>query len=46
MVQMYTTWLDALEQGDMAGVMMIDMSAAFDVVDTDIILEKTEILWV
>ena len=43
MVQMYTTWLDALEQGDMAGVMMIDMSAAFDVVDTDILLEKLKL---
>ena len=40
---MYTTWLDALEEGDMAGVCMIDMSAAFDVVDTQLLLEK---LWV
>ena len=43
MLQMYTTWLDALEQGDMAGVCMIDMSAAFDVVDTDILLEKLKL---
>ena len=40
MLQMYTTWLDALEQGEMAGVCMIDMSAAFDVVDTELLLEK------
>jgi hypothetical protein len=40
MLQMYTTWLDALEQGGMAGVCMIDMSAAFDVVDTELLLEK------
>ena len=40
MLQMYTTWLDALEQGDMAAVCMIDMSAAFDVVDTALLLDK------
>ena len=43
MLQMYTTWLDALEQGDMAGVCMIDMSAAFDVVDTNLLLEKLKL---
>ena len=43
MLQMYTTWLDAVEQGDMAGVCMIDMSAAFDVVDTSILLEKLKL---
>ena len=40
MLQMYTTWLEAIEQGDMAAVCMIDMSAAFDVVDTTLLLEK------
>ena len=43
MLQMYTTWLEALDQGDMAGVCMIDMSAAFDVVDTEILLEKLKL---
>ena len=43
MLQMYTTWLDALENGDMAGVCMIDMSAAFDVVDTGILLDKLKL---
>ena len=43
MLQMYTTWLDALEEGDMAGVCMIDMSAAFDVVDTEVLLEKLKL---
>ena len=40
---MYTTWLEALEQGKMAGVCMIDMSAAFDVVDTELLLEKLKL---
>ena len=43
MIQMYTTWLEALEDGDMAGVCMIDMSAAFDVVDTELLLEKLKL---
>ena len=40
---MYTTWLDAIEEGDFAGVCMIDMSAAFDVVDTELLLEKLKL---
>ena len=43
MLQMYTTWLEALEEGDMAGVCMINMSAAFDVVDTELLLQKLKL---
>ena len=43
MLQMYDTWLDALEGDDLAGVCMVDMSAAFDVVDTEILLEKLKL---
>ena len=43
MLQMYTTWLEAVEQGDMAAVCMIDMSVAFDVVDTNLLLEKMKL---
>ena len=43
MLQMYDTWLDAVEDGDLAGVCMVDMSAAFDVVDTEILLEKLKL---
>ena len=43
MLQMYDTWLDANEDGDLAGVCMVDMSAAFDVVDTEILLEKLKL---
>ena len=43
MLQIYTTWLDALEEGDIAGVCMIDMSAAFDVVDNQLLLEKLKL---
>ena len=43
MLQMYKTWLEALEQGDMGGICKIDMRAAFDVVDTQLLLEKLEL---
>ena len=43
MLQMYDTWLNILEQGDLAGVCMVDMSAAFDVVDTELLLEKLKL---
>ena len=43
MLQMYDTWLDAVEDGNLAAVCMVDMSAAFDVVDTDILLEKLKL---
>ena len=40
---MYDTWLEAVEQGDLAGVCMVDMSAAFDVVDTQLLLQKLDL---
>ena len=43
MLQMYDTWLEAVEDGDLAAVCMVDMSAAFDVVDNDILLEKLKL---
>ena len=43
MLQMYTTWVEAVDQGKLAGVCMIDMSAAFDVVDIDLLLRKLEL---
>ena len=43
LLQMYDTWLEALESGELAGVCMVDMSAAFDLVDTDILLQKLQL---
>ena len=44
LLQMYDTWIEAVENGDMAGVMMVDLSAAFDMVDHDLLLQKLELL--
>ena len=44
MLSMQDAWIEAAEQGLHIGVIMIDMSAAFDVVDLDLLLKKCEIL--
>ena len=44
LVQMYDSWVEAVENGEMAGVMMIDLSAAFDMVDHSILLEKLKLM--
>ena len=41
---MQDAWVEAAERGHQIGVIMIDMSAAFDVVDIPLLLEKCEIL--
>ena len=43
LIQMYDTWVEEVDNGKMVGVMMIDLSAAFDMVDYDILLQKLEL---
>ena len=44
MLSMHDAWVEAAERGLHTGVVMIDMSAAFDVVDIPILLKKCKIL--
>ena len=40
MPQMCGMWVTSLEKGELAGVVMEDMSSAFDVVDTKLLLQQ------
>ena len=43
LIQMYDTWVEEVDSGNMVGVMMVDLSAAFDMVDFEILLKKLEL---
>ena len=40
LIQMYDQWTEEVEAGQMVGVMMIELSAAFDMVDHSLLIEK------
>ena len=42
LIQMYGTWVEEVDNDNMVGVMMVDLSAAFDMVDHDLLLQKLE----
>ena len=43
LIQMFDSWIEAFENGEVSAVLMLDMSAAFDVVDHHILLSKLEL---
>ena len=44
LIQMYDVWARAVDQGNMVGVIMVDLASAFDMVDHGILLAKLELL--
>ena len=42
-LQLYDTWMDALNNVELVGLNLVDLSAAFDCVDVDIMLAKTKL---
>ena len=43
LIQMYDSWAEEVDRGNMVGVMMVDLSAAFDMVDYNLLLQKLEV---
>ena len=43
LLQMYDRWVKAAAQGQVSGAVLLDLSAAFDLVSPDILLKKLEI---
>ena len=43
LIQMYDSWAEEVDKGNMVGVMMVDLSAAFDMVDYKLLLQKLEL---
>ena len=46
LIQMYDKWVDALDAKMFTGVCFLDLSAAFDIVDHALLLEKIKTLWI
>ena len=40
---MYTQWVQAANSGHISGAVLLDMSAAFDLVSHDLLLKKLEV---
>ena len=43
LIQMYDQWIEEMEDGKLVGVMMIDLSAAFDMVDHRLLMQKLKL---
>ena len=43
LLQMYDSWIEGVENSELVGVCMLDMSAAFDVVSHQILLDKMKL---
>ena len=43
LIQMYDQWIEEMEENKLVGIMMIDLSAAFDMVDHKLLIKKLEL---
>ena len=43
LIQLYNARVKEVDKGNMVGVMMVDLSVAFDMVDYDLLLQKLEL---
>ena len=43
LLEMYSSWVEAFEENKVTAVVMLDMSAAFDLVDKEILIEKLKL---
>ena len=43
LLQMYDRWVNSAESGKISGVLLLDLSAAFDLVSSDILLKKLKV---
>ena len=43
LLEMYDTWVEAMDKGEATGVCFLDMSAAFDMVKPCVLLKKLEL---
>ena len=43
MISMYDKWVRAVDEGKLCGVVCIDQSAAFDVIDHKLLLDKLKL---
>ena len=46
LTQMYDHWVEEVDQGKMVGVLICDQSAAFDLCDHDLLIQKMELMGV
>ena len=43
LLEMYDVWVEAFDNGDLSAVVLLDMSAAFDLVDHELLINKLEV---
>ena len=45
LIEMYDTWVESIESGNYSAACFLDLSAAFDVVDHTLLIEKL-VIWI